>query len=101
MGLSKCISVAQRVSSCVRSVKDHQCHVSIMIENHPLNSDVCHVVNDHVMTLIKNYNTRASRVYVDGRADASGPFFTLAVSPVKQTVLKDKAKVSIFISVLK
>lgn len=86
----------------MRSVKAHQCHVSIMSEHHPLNSDVCHVVNDHVMTLIKNYNnTRASRVYVDGRADASGPFFTRAVSPVKQRVLKDKAKVSIFISVLK
>jgi len=62
MRLSKCISVAQRASSCVRSVKDHQCHVSIMSERHPLNSDVCHVVNDRVMTHIKRTITHVPHV---------------------------------------
>lgn len=62
-----------------------------MSEHHPLNSDICHVVNDQVMTLMKNTITHVPHVvWMDGRADARQPFFTHAVSPVKQTILRGK-----------
>ncbi len=40
-----------------------------MSEHHPLNSDICHVVNDQVMTLMKNTITHVPHVvWMDGQS---------------------------------